>query len=292
MLVGKYLQFALIGSALASFATAEESKLRKGGRKLGNRKNRGYTRPTPATSAPIDNSVPNPTVSPSDEPTFYPTLSPTLSPAADIENPTMNPTLSPTVNPTQSPVWKADGWKADGYPTLNPTLSPTLNPTFSPTLNPTLSPTLAPSWSPTLSPTELEPVSADPTKSPVWKADGWKADGYPTLNPTLSPTEASDPIPAPPTLSPTLSPTFSPSEYSCGDSWHRSTSALNPNSCTNDKEIPNDPSRLYDTVQECCKAEFGKVAGCQVYNVCGPRTPGPASNMARKPASRPTKRQK
>jgi hypothetical protein len=117
MLVGKYLQFALIGSALASFATAEESKLRKGGRKL-NRKNRGYTHGTGTTSAPIDNSEPLPTLSPTIEvsfedssskysisiicaayscrmhfskPTFYPTLSPTLSPAADIESPTLNP---------------------------------------------------------------------------------------------------------------------------------------------------------------------------------------------------------
>ena len=41
MLLGKYLKYALVGSSLATVAAAEESKRK--GRKLGNRKNRGYT---------------------------------------------------------------------------------------------------------------------------------------------------------------------------------------------------------------------------------------------------------
>ena len=35
----------------------------------------------------------------------------------------------------------------------------------------------------------------------------------------------------------------------CGNLWHRSLSELNPQSCTNDDRIPNDPSKLYSTVQ-------------------------------------------
>lgn len=66
MLVGKYLQYALVGSALATFAAGEESRLRRGARKLGNRKNRGYGGGSGRglTSAPIDNSEPFPTLSP------------------------------------------------------------------------------------------------------------------------------------------------------------------------------------------------------------------------------------
>ena len=82
MIVGKYLQIAFLGSALASYAAAEEAKqLRTGGdRKLGHKKNRakidasgyGYV-PAP----PVDNSVtPDPTKSPTLSPTFSPTLSP------------------------------------------------------------------------------------------------------------------------------------------------------------------------------------------------------------------------
>ncbi|KAL7513920.1 hypothetical protein ACHAXN_012541 [Cyclotella atomus] len=69
---------------------------------------------------------------------------------------------------------------------------------------------------------------------------------------------------------------------SCGLFWHRSLSSLNPNSCTNDDVLrPDDPSKLYSTVEECCKAEFGKVHGCNVYNVCRPTS---------KPSPAPTKR--
>lgn len=69
---------------------------------------------------------------------------------------------------------------------------------------------------------------------------------------------------------------------SCGALWHRSLSPLNPNSCTNDdKRVPEDPSKLYLTVEDCCKAEFGKVHGCNVYNVCQPTT---------KPSPVPTRR--
>jgi hypothetical protein len=65
---------------------------------------------------------------------------------------------------------------------------------------------------------------------------------------------------------------------SCGLSWHRSLNALNPNSCTNDDALlPDDSSKLYSTVEECCIAEFGKVHGCNVYNVCHPTSkPSPA----------------
>lgn len=62
MLLGKYLNYALVGSALASHATGEETKRRIGSRKLGNRKNRGYTSGTGKTSFPTI------------EPTFYPTV--------------------------------------------------------------------------------------------------------------------------------------------------------------------------------------------------------------------------
>ena len=83
----------------------------------------------------------------------------------------------------------ADGWKADGYPTLNPTLSPTLNPTLvsNPiqmnvslcTIHNVEKLILSPLQSPTLSPTEDAFVSPDPTLNPTLS---------PTLNPTLSPT--------------------------------------------------------------------------------------------------------
>ena len=90
----------------------------------------------------------------------------------------------------------ADGWKADGYPTLNPTLSPTLSPTLNPTLVSNgnnmyrfvqffiidqLMSSLwqSPTLNPTSSPTEFVPISPDPTLNPTLS---------PTLNPTLSPT--------------------------------------------------------------------------------------------------------
>lgn len=40
-----------------------------------------------------------------------------------------------------------------------------------------------------------------------------------------------------------------PSTSECGVYWHRSQSPLNPNSCTNDKNFPDDDSKLYATVQ-------------------------------------------
>lgn len=65
-------------------------------------------------------------------------------------------------------------------------------------------------------------------------------------------------------------------------------SPLNPNACTNDGDLPNDPSKLYPTVEgkivtpsifkdslishafvlfssECCKVEFDKIHGCNVF---------------------------
>ncbi|KAL3791122.1 hypothetical protein HJC23_000542 [Cyclotella cryptica] len=233
------------------------------------------------TKPPLWNGDGHPTLSPTLSPTFSPSLSPTNAPIVPIApQPTLNPTMSPILNPTKSPsgspVWKGDSWKTDGHPTLNPTISPSLAPTFSPTFSPTINPT----------PSPIEPIQMDPTKSPSWNGkgqldDGWKPDGYPTLFPTLSPTLS-------PTFSPTLNPTLSPSI--CGQNWHRSQSELNPNSCTNDNDLPGDDSKLYMTVQECCKSEFGKVAGCQVFNVCGPRTPGPASATTPRPNNRPTPR--
>ena len=52
MLLGKYLKYALVGSALATVAAEEESKRKLGGRKLGNRKNRGYTSGKESTLSP------------------------------------------------------------------------------------------------------------------------------------------------------------------------------------------------------------------------------------------------
>eukprot|EP00804_Cyclotella_cryptica_P022621 CCRYP_009500-RA/>CCRYP_009500-RA protein AED:0.28 eAED:0.28 QI:1468/1/1/1/0.6/0.5/6/139/1106 len=90
------------------------------------------------------------------------------------------------------------------------------------------------------------------------------------------------PHPSPP-------PVPTPSPSNCGVYWHRSQSALNPNSCTNDENLPKDPSKWYATVQECCKAEFGKVAGCNVYRVSCPGSGEPTSGRPTPsiPASEP-----
>lgn len=65
MLLGKYLNYALVGSALATYAAGEETNRRIGSRKLGNRKNRGYTGGTGGIGK---------TSFPTLEPTFYPTI--------------------------------------------------------------------------------------------------------------------------------------------------------------------------------------------------------------------------
>jgi hypothetical protein len=42
----------------------------------------------------------------------------------------------------------------------------------------------------------------------------------------------------------------------CGEFWHRSQSPLNPSSCTNDDNLPEDPSHLYLTVEGKRKHHF------------------------------------
>ena len=49
---------------------------------------------------------------------------------------------------------------------------------------------------------------------------------------------------------PTSIPSPSPTRKSqCGVYWHRSQNHRNPNACTNDANLPDDPSKLYGTVQ-------------------------------------------
>ena len=59
-----------------------------------------------------------------------------------------------------------------------------------------------------------------------------------------------------------------PSTSECGVYWHRSQSSLNPNSCTNDKNFPEDSSKLYATVRGENGYIFFVLIHCESANPC------------------------
>jgi len=117
-------------------------------------------------------------------------------------------------------------------PTISPSISPTLKPTENPTQNPTNNPTSKPARNPTRNPTR------DPTNQPSQQ----------------------------PSVSPTLMPT-TPSPTTCEErKWHFSPQI---NGCANTEDMDPDDEMAFDTLVECCEAEFGS-ENCDSYDMCAP----------------------